>query len=211
MVYTSLESLKYICECDRDATVNFDQEEPVAKWGRGGGRGRGRGAVRGNWGRGRGRGGGSAGSRGGGSAGSRGGVSAGSRGGGGAGSRGGGSAGIEQGRRGGRSGINIGQVLQDARAARINEEERERVCNVLSVPSPKEGEMGTKTGYLPKITGHQGFYCCLCDTSFGDNDDVMVNDQWVYCSICFVMSHVSCLKFKPCMCGFKPKRHQLRD
>ena len=39
MVYTSPESFKYICEYDRDATVNFDQEEPVAKWGRGGGRG----------------------------------------------------------------------------------------------------------------------------------------------------------------------------
>ena len=51
MVYTSPESLKYIHECDRDATVNFDQEKPVAKWGRGGGMGRG--AVRGNWGRGR--------------------------------------------------------------------------------------------------------------------------------------------------------------
>ena len=138
-------------------------------------------------------------------------MSAGSRGGGSAGSRGGVSAGIEWGGRGGRSGINIRQVLQDAHAARINEEEGERVCNVLSVPSPKEGEMGTKTGYLPKITGHQGFYCCLCDTSFGDDDDVMVDDQWVYCPICFVMSHVSCLKFKPCMCGFKPKRHQLRD
>ena len=47
MVYTSPESLKYIREYDRDATVNFDQEELVAKWGRGGGRGRG--AVRGNW------------------------------------------------------------------------------------------------------------------------------------------------------------------
>ena len=35
MVYTSSESLKYIREHDRDATVNFDQEEPVAKWGRG--------------------------------------------------------------------------------------------------------------------------------------------------------------------------------
>ena len=34
MVYTSPESLKYILECDRDATVNFNQEEPVAKWGR---------------------------------------------------------------------------------------------------------------------------------------------------------------------------------
>ena len=59
-------------------------------------------------------------------------MSAGSRGGGSAGSRGGGSAGIEQGGRGGRSGINITQVLQDAHAARINEEDRERVCNVLS-------------------------------------------------------------------------------
>ena len=49
MVYTSPESLKYIRERDRDATVNFDQEEPVAKWGRGGGRGRGE--VRGNQGR----------------------------------------------------------------------------------------------------------------------------------------------------------------
>ena len=64
------------------------------------------------------------------------------------------SAGIEQGGSGGRSGINIRQVLQDAHAARINEEERERVHNVLSVSSPKEGEMGTKTGYLPKLTGH---------------------------------------------------------
>ena len=36
MVYTSPESLKYIRERDRDATVNFDQEELVAKWGRGG-------------------------------------------------------------------------------------------------------------------------------------------------------------------------------
>ena len=142
--------------------------------------------------------------RGGGSVGSTGGRGRG-------GSRGGGSAGIEWGGRGRRPGINIRQVLQDAHVARINEEERQRVCNVLSVPSPKEGEMGTKTGYLPKITGHEGFYCCLCDTSFGDDDDVMVDDQWVYCPICFVMSHVSCLKFKPCMCGFKPKRHQLRD
>ena len=41
MVYTSPESLKYIHECDRDATVNFDQEELVAKWDRGRGRGRG--------------------------------------------------------------------------------------------------------------------------------------------------------------------------
>ena len=39
MVYTSLESLDYICQNDRDANVNFDQEEPVAKWGRGRGRG----------------------------------------------------------------------------------------------------------------------------------------------------------------------------
>ena len=157
------------------------------------------GAVRGNQGRGRGRRGRSAGSRGGASAGSRRGASAGSR--------GGASAEIEWGWRGMRSGINIRQVLQDAHVARINEEERQRVRNVLSVPSLKEGEMGTKTGYLPKITGHQGFYCCLCDTSFGDDDDVMIDDQWVYCPICFVMSHVSCLKFKPCMCGFKPKRH----
>ena len=41
MVYTSPESLKYIRECDRDATVNFDQEELVAKQGRGVGRRRG--------------------------------------------------------------------------------------------------------------------------------------------------------------------------
>ena len=41
MVYKSPESLQYILEHDRDATVNFDQEEPVAKRGRGGGRGRG--------------------------------------------------------------------------------------------------------------------------------------------------------------------------
>ena len=34
MVYTSLESLNYICQHDRDANMNFDQEEPVAKWGR---------------------------------------------------------------------------------------------------------------------------------------------------------------------------------
>ena len=209
MVYTSPESLKYICECNRDATVNFDQEEPVARWARSGGRGRG--AVRGNQGRGRGRGGASAGSRGGASVGSRGGASAGSRGGANAGSRGGVSAGVEWGGRGRRSGINIRQVLQDACAAMINEEERERVHNVLSVPLPKEGEIGTKTGYLPKITGHQGFYYWLCDTSFGDDDDMMVDDQWVYCPICFMMSHVSCLKLKPCMCGFKPKRHQLRD
>ena len=39
MVYTSPESLNYICQCDRDANVNFDQEEPVAKWGRGRDRG----------------------------------------------------------------------------------------------------------------------------------------------------------------------------
>ena len=147
-VYTSPESLKYIHECDRDATVNFDQDELVARWGRDGDRGRG--AVRGNWSRGRGRGDASAGSRGGASVGSKGGASAGSRGGGSAGSRGGGSAGIEwggRGGRGGRSGINIRQVLQDAHTARINEEERERICNVLNVPSLKEGEMGTKTGY----------------------------------------------------------------
>ena len=41
MIYTSPKSLNYIRECDRDANMNFDQEEPVAKQGRGRGRGRG--------------------------------------------------------------------------------------------------------------------------------------------------------------------------
>ena len=87
---------------------------------------------------------------------------------------------------GGRRGINIRQVLQDTHSARINEEERQRVRNVLGVPSPKIGEMGTKTGILPQITDHVGFYCCLCETSFGDDDNVMVDDKWMYCPICFM-------------------------
>ena len=39
MVYTSLESMKYIKEWDKDSEVNFDEEEPVTKRGRGRGRG----------------------------------------------------------------------------------------------------------------------------------------------------------------------------
>ena len=35
MVYMSPESMSYIREGDRDANLNFDAEEPVAKWGRG--------------------------------------------------------------------------------------------------------------------------------------------------------------------------------
>ena len=110
----------------------------------------------------------------------------------------------------GWGGINIKQVLSNARKARINEEEKECIQNILSVPSPKQGEVRNTTGALPQIVSHAGYYCCLCETSFGDDDDVMVDDKWVYCPVCFIMSHVSSLKYKKCMCGFKPKRNQLR-
>ena len=99
----------------------------------------------------------------------------------------------------GQRGINIREVLKNARQMMVNEEQREKIQSVLSVPSPKQDEVGKKTGALTQIVGHEGYYCCLCKTSFGNDDDIKADDKWVYYPVCYVMSHVSCLKFKPCM------------
>ena len=165
--------MEYIRDHNRDTNVNFDiVEEPVSKWGRGRGGGREGGEVRGRGqanDRGRGRGRGRGGTRG---------VTRGATRGSGescVGTRGA-TRGTGQGL-GGQGGINMKQVLSNAHKTRINEEEREYIQNVLSVLSPKQLDVRNTTRALPQIAGHAGYYCCLCETSFSDDDDKMVDNK----------------------------------
>ena len=134
MVYSCPKNMGYMRDHNvRDTNVNFDiVEEPVSKWGIGrvggrkGERGRGRGQAN-DRGRGRGR------------------------------TRGitrGATRGTGQGLRG-QGGINMKQVLSNAHKTRINEEERERVQNVLSVLSPKQLEVGNTTGPCLRLQAMQ--------------------------------------------------------
>ena len=172
-VYTSPESLKYIQEKDKDADVNFD-EEPESKKRRGPvrkktdkvkGRGRGRG-VR--------------------------------------------SmiapqtifqALVEQGRGVGRGRGRRGGgrpttkvILEKNRVDRQGDEAEFEDDDVVGVPCPESNEMGKAGEKLPIIKGRSGFIYCICTTKFEDEDDLMGEDEWVFCPQCEVMSHLTCIK-----------------
>ena len=68
------------------------------------------------------------------------------------------------------------------------------------LPMPEDGEVGQS---LPVIPGRPGFFCSICDVAYNDPDDLVDEDQWIFCPLCCIMSHASCLMARKCICSFK--------
>ena len=69
---------------------------------------------------------------------------------------------------------------------------------------PEKDEVGGVGKVLPVIPGRDGFFCFICEVGYNDPDDLIDEDQWMFCPLCCVISHASCLKARKCICGFKP-------
>ena len=52
-------------------------------------------------------------------------------------------------------------------------------------------------------------FCSVCEVRYNDPDDLVDEDQWVFCPQCCVMSHASCLRARECICGFKLKKKHI--
>ena len=78
------------------------------------------------------------------------------------------------------------------------------------MPCPESNKMGKAGEKLPIIKGRPGFICCICTTKFEDEDDLVEEDKWVFCPQCEVMSHLTCIKVRQCICGYKPDKKFLK-
>ena len=97
-------------------------------------------------------------------------------------------------------------ILQKGRIDRQGDEAEFGDDDVVGVPCPKSNEVGKAGKRLPIIKGRGGFICCICSTKYDDEDDLVEEDEWVFCPWCEVMSHLTCIKVKWCICGYKPNK-----
>ena len=65
--------------------------------------------------------------------------------------------------------------------------------DMVALPYPKKSWLGMVGGPLPVIRGREGFLCCICNLKYNDRDNLVAEDDWVFCPSCFVMLHVTCL------------------
>ena len=83
----------------------------------------------------------------------------------------------------------------------------------VEIADPCEGEVGQEGRQLPILPGRTGFRCCICDITHGIGEDLLEDDDedhWIFCPRCHVMSHVTCIRVKKCICGFKPLKKHIR-
>ena len=99
------------------------------------------------------------------------------------------------------------KILTKGWVDRSGDESELQVEDFVKLPMPKLNEIGTKGGKLPVVKGHTGF---ICNVKFDNpEEDLLDEDEWVFCRCCYVMSHLTCIKFRRCICGFKPLRRDL--
>ena len=82
--------------------------------------------------------------------------------------------------------------------------------DMVALLYPKKSELGVVGGPLPVIWGGEGFLCCICNLKYDYPNDLVSEDDWVFCPNCFVMSHVTCLCVRKCICRFKPNHNLLK-
>ena len=79
----------------------------------------------------------------------------------------------------------------------------------VKLSMPKLHEIGNKGGRLPVVKGRSGFMCCICNIRFDNPEEDLDEDEWVFCLCCYIMSHLTCVKVRRCICRFKPMRRDL--
>ena len=71
-------------------------------------------------------------------------------------------------------------------------------------PTPLAGELGKKDRTLPILTGRFGFICAKCGLKYLDlNDPLLEETKWVFCPVCEVTLHTTCIA-SGCICKYKP-------
>ena len=71
-------------------------------------------------------------------------------------------------------------------------------------PTPLAGELGKKDRTLPILTGRFGFICAKCGLKYLDlNDPLLEETKWVFCLVCEVTLHTTCIASGR-ICKYKP-------
>ena len=97
----------------------------------------------------------------------------------------------------------------------IETESESEVCDLSNeehgpyLPMPEKGEVGQVGQILPVIPGRDGFFCSISEAGYNDPGNLVDEDQWIFCPLCCVRSHASCLRTRKCICGFKPNKKDI--
>ena len=71
-------------------------------------------------------------------------------------------------------------------------------------PTPLAGELGKNDRALPILTGRFGFICAKCGLKYLYlNDPLPEETKWVFCPVCEVALHTTCIA-SGCICKYKP-------
>ena len=109
-------------------------------------------------------------------------------------------------------------VSSTKRGKKVNLKERKRIEDSESeieledgdfVPEPRPGEVGKKDKPLPILEGREGFVCPKCGLKHADPLDPLPEEsKWVYCPVCQVVIHTTCIS-QGCVCKYRPLRRHL--